>query len=688
MDLFVQLPYWLKALFAALRIAFWFILLFGFIAPLFLRHTRTLPTIERMIYSWVGLGGVILFSIFILSTLHIYDFISITLTLLLIPVFLTVSRSNSNSIADFFKQWELQTLVKHLRVIENGNSSVWKWITSVLPSKKTFSLKESGKGAVVLGIALTGGLIRIYPALLNAAPFSRGWFTHLNRIKNIRLQDYFSGYPEPAGMHSLVSLFSMLTQVSPELILHLLGAISSFFLCIIISWAAKDITKNRYPMAAVAGMAVYALAPMLFMPISLDQQVEPSSLDLALCFALPTITIFVRNLRNSYKSPWFYILSGFIATALVDLFVAFIILLPLMLLGLSTLPRRNYFRSFAKVFGYLLWISFLIIVPIFSICYVYDIEIQSFLLTQLYSVQAYSYYPSLILPISELSSVYILIASVTSLFYLIQWLVKKGRIRDELIFLGVFLLSSLPYTDFLEISNYIWLDIDQLNGFYAVLTAVFISILCSTLLEWIHLVFKLGQKGIQRSTWTIVVLVISSALFLQGGIKVSPTNPDTVPNGFLEAYYKIIDDRLPYSYATVGPEIQRIMAMNRNYFMDYTYFLDEYSAIDSLYQQQLKLPKVEQAANQVLPASVFIFTVKSPYTAIQQGIQYDAASVMKDLEQWVESYKEYPNRKIEVFYSDNNTVVYEIINRQKESKIDDILYQVYPKKNSRYFIND
>ncbi|MDZ7693497.1 MAG: hypothetical protein U5K69_20660 [Balneolaceae bacterium] len=101
---------------------------------------------------------------------------------------------------------------------------------------------------------------------------------HLNRVKNLRLQEYFTDIPDPGGMHSLVSLFSMLTQVSPEMILHLLGALISFFLCIVIYWATRDITKNDYPMAPIFAMSIYALVPMLFLPLSLDQQIEANTI--------------------------------------------------------------------------------------------------------------------------------------------------------------------------------------------------------------------------------------------------------------------------------------------------------------------------------------------------------------------------------------------------------------------------
>ncbi|MDZ7680249.1 MAG: hypothetical protein U5J63_00725 [Fodinibius sp.] len=244
MEIVTQLPYKVEALFAAVRIVFTFVLLFGFVAPLFLSHTRNLPSIEKLIYSWVGLGGIMIFSIFVLTVLHIYDFISMAVTLLLITVIINITRSKADSLADYFEKWELTTLVTQLRRIEKRDRSYWTDFISQLKNIFRVDYREGSQWFLIFGIALAGGFIRMYPALQNASPFNRGWFDQLNRVKELRLQQYFTDFPAPGGMHSLVSIFSMVTQVSPEMILHLLGALSSFFLCIIVYWTARDITKK------------------------------------------------------------------------------------------------------------------------------------------------------------------------------------------------------------------------------------------------------------------------------------------------------------------------------------------------------------------------------------------------------------------------------------------------------------
>ena len=679
MAFILNISYSLEALFAAFRISLWFILLFGFIAPLFLKHTRKLPGIEKLVYSWVGLGGVIIFSVFVLSVLHIYDFISIVLTLLLIPLVINIMES-SEGVVSYFKKLEYRAIISQVTFIERFEGIKWSRIKEHFRSRESQSGFQISQTVLVICIALLGGLIRMYPALLNAAPFSRNWFFELNRVKNIRLQDYFSSYPEPSGMHSLVSVFSMVTQVSPEMILHLLGALSSFFLCVLIYVAIKDITRNEYPMAPIFGMAVYAITPMLLMPLSLDLQIEGNSLDLALCFAIPTLMIFVRNLRATYKSPWFYVLSGFIATGMTNLFVAFVILLPLMLIGLFSLPRRRYIKSFIKVFSYLLLISAVILGPIIIYNFTHGIDQVSFFLQRLYDTKVYSYFPLLIYPQNELSVIYLWIAGFMLLGYAIEKLVsRKNGVRDEIIFLLIFSGLSIIYSPLLEGVSLL-IDVDQLNAFYSIMIAITAGILFSSLLRWSNLLFRLKDTAIRVVGILLFVVCVSGLIYQQGGIRVSRQLPTTIPNGFHQSYYKIIDDFLPYSYATVAPQLERITAKNRHYFMDYEYFLDEYSEQDSLYHEQLLNSNADRTAANVLPPSIFIFLEKPPYNEIQQGILYDSPSVMRDLEQWLLSFKKLENRTLEIYYEDQNTIVYQIINRRNASQIGDILLNIRPRE--------
>jgi hypothetical protein len=677
LGLYAEIPYGWEALFAAGRISLWFILLFGFVSPLFLDHTRKLPAIEKLIYSWVGLGGIIVVSVFVLTMLQIYDFISLILTLLLIPIIRHIWKSEKG-ILEYLKDFELRSVIYQIKFIERFEGIEWqKW-----KQEFTFAKKKSGfeitRTFLVLSIALIGGLTRMYPALMNAAPFSRGWYFELNRVKNLQLQNYFSGSPEPPGMHSLVSVFSMLTQLSPEMILHLLGALTSFFLCILIYWSLCYITKNEVYMAPILGMSIYAVIPLLLMPISLDLQIEAHSLDLALCFALPTLIIFLRNLRNEHESTWFYVLSGFIATGMTNLFVSFIILLPLMVLSLITIPRKDYTRTFFKIFGYLVTMSIIVVLPLLIYNYLFGYNQYSFILEQLLAPQVFMFNPEMLIPVEKLSIYFLAIALVVMIGYIIESeLDEKKGIRDEIFFLIIFIFFALLYTPYIHNFTY-WIDPDQFDLFYSLLIAVFIGVVFATLMRWTNRLLKLENRLFQKIGFGLYAIVLVIGMYVQGGIKVSRQLPSTVPNGFHESYYNIISDFLPYSYAIVAPEIERITAKNRHYFMNYHFFLEKYDRLDNLYRQQLAAPDTVLS---IPPASIFVFIEKPPYGAIQQGILYDTPTVMRNMQQWIERYRETENRTVKTYYEDEQSIVYQIINRIGESEINQILWNIYPENN-------
>jgi hypothetical protein len=118
--------------------------------------------------------------------------------------------------------------------------------------------------------------------------------------------------------------------------------------------------------------------------------------------------------------------------------------------------------------------------------------------------------------------------------------------------------------------------------------------------------------------------------------------------------------------------------------MNYQFFLNNYGSIDSLYQQYLTVPvELRSETEDIPPASIFLFVEKPPYGSIQQGILYNAQGVMRDLEQWLVSFRELEGRKLEIYHETEETVVYEIINREGESTISGVLRNIYPTEEGR-----
>lgn len=673
--------YFFQGIFAVFRIIVCFYLLFGVLAPLFLPKVKSESGIDRLMYSWIGLGGLILVVVLILTLLNVYDFISLLVTLLVIPliVFIVRERQKGMSFPEVFQAIETLIIAQHVRLIESS-ISLWDRFRdrAKLPH---YSLKETTPQLVAFLIAFFAAGVRIIPALQNSAPFSRTWYFELSSVKALSLQEYFQLIPEPKGMHVLVHVFSTLTQVSPELILHILGALTSFFLALIIFWMINVITNSENPLAALVGMSIYAFVPMYVSPIILDLEVEANSISLALCFAIPTVVFFIRLMRLDEKIMWFYVCMGIFATALTNVFIFLMVLIPILLLGLLTLPIKSLGKRLGWSLLYIVSTSMVALFPYIIVCTLNGIPLQDFFQRELFDTLIFSYFPNLVMYIDELSMYYLLggMVLLVANFMLLRF--KAIDQKKELVFLILFILVSYIYTPYFPFS-YVLIDPDQLNLFYALLIAVFIGLVFLNITRLLKVVFAKNERtywAVNIGTSIGFVLVL---IFLQQGVLISRALPATLPNGFFEAYYRIVSERVPYTYATVSPELDRGLAENRHFFMNYEFFLDNYGVIDSLYQQYLTVPRAQREQRDVPPASIFLFLEKPPYTGIQQGILYNSQNTMSDMQQWIEVFEGLEGRNIQVYYESDDAIIYEIVNRDSESRINAVLLNIFPEEEA------
>ena len=680
------MPYWLIIFLSIARLVLFFVILFSWIGPIFLTHTKKLHGIDKMLYSWVGIGGTIVITIFVLTIIHMYDLISLFTVLIGIPIVVVFYKEfrKGTSISSILKVIENRIVANQVRVIESVKVFTFKGLKDRFSKKGNFSWFHNRFNIAAILVGITACVIRVIPVLKNAAPYSRGWYFELDHIKNIRLQEYFGELPIPKGMHSLVGMFSSLTQVGPELTLSLLGSLTSFLLTIIIFWLIREITKGKRQTAAIFGATIFAIFPTLLLPITLEAETGINSILLALCFALPTAFIFIRNLRSIDKAPWFYVTMGIFATALTDLFVLLVVLLPFLIYALLALPKKKLAINLLKVVSYLMLVFAICLSPYLIHSVLTGGDIATFFELQLLDTSIFSYFPFLITDLESLSSIYIYItAGLLVVFLILHFVQKKKYVGDELVFFTLFITIAFLYSTFNNFSVP-FLDLDQLNAFYAILIAVIGGLAFYALFTVIEVLIGLKNKFVEYAQPTLLVLLVGSGLFLSGGVNTGTVLPQTLPNGFFEAYYQIINERLPNTYATVSPPIDDVLSKNRHFFMSYEFFLNNYSEIDSTYQEYLELPKeIRPDSANIPPASIFIFIQKPPYNSIQQGILYQPEQLMIALSEWVINYSKLPNRDVIVYKETNDAIVYEIINRKEESYIGDILMNIYPKEEGR-----
>lgn len=680
------MPYGLIVFFSVLRLVLFYVILFAWIGPKFLKHAKNLKGIDKMLHAWLAIGGTILITIYILTVIHMYDLISLFVVLMCIPLVAMAvdERRRGTEFRDLLKSIENKVIASHLKVLESIKDFSFKGLRNRFVVKKEFSIYKNRFNILAILIGLVACVVRIIPVINNPSPITRNWYTELEGIKNLRLQQYFYDTPIPKGLHSIVGMFSSLTQVGPELTLSLLGSLTGFLLTVIIFWIIREITKTNRTAAPLFGASIFALFPTIFLPISLQAENGTHTIALALTFAIPTAFIFLRNIRNIDKAPWFYVTMGIIATGLTDIFVLLMVLLPFMVYGMLALPSKQIWKNIFKVSGYLLNVFLIALSPYFIYLIYHQLNVASFFEERLLNSLVFSYFPNLIADIEILSSYYLIFTGVLFIVFLILNVINKRKhFVDIFVFFALTASIAFLYSSF-NVIHIPFLDLDQLNVFYAILLSALAGIGIHALFTTVSFIFKPSNKAKMIVRPIVVVTFITAVYISVGGLNFKRILPQTMPDGFYNAYYQIINERLPFSYATVSPSVDEVLSQNRHYYLSYEYFIENYSLVDSLYYEYLNTPEELRPKDvNIPPASIFIFVQKPPYNSIQQGILYNSELVMNQIEAWISDYKELPGRKIVVFEETDDAIIYELINRETESQLSDILMNIYPKKEGR-----
>jgi len=675
--------YFLQTISAIIRFIIWFILLFWIIAPFLFEEVQKLPKLNRLIFSWLSLGGVILLSVVFLTITHLYDIFSIVIAILIIPIIRVVWIHRSEGIFKFFEDVENKIIIAQIKFIEDFKG--WRDFIKGLfhfGAKKEkdpnneIRLKFHWQGWLLFVVVCISFIIRIYPVLIHAEPFTRGWFFNLHRVKEMRRQNYFDYTMNPGGLFAFISFLRFVTQISPEIILHMFGAFNNILLILIIFWGLRELMGKDEFWAPLFGAAIYGFLPVIFLPIQYSNQIEGSTIAFSLTFAIPTIIIFVKERASKINRVMFYVMAGIVATGLSSIFALFIFVLPA--IAVTYIFHIKQF-SFQKNWNDLLKIIAAIaiaLLPSFIFIFVNSINVINAFERQLFLISGYTEFNNLILPIGYLCQYYIAIASVLLLvFSLLLIFFRKEAYLNIIVFIFVFMSTSYLYTPYTNI-GYNYIDIDQLKLFYTILiSSIFAIAFYALLVIFVKSLFSKKEFIKQGLSGLLFCGVIFVVFHYNNGIKIYNPQTQTLPGSFYKAYYRIINNNMDHTYSIVAPDIDTTMAMNRHGMMGYKYFMNQYTHTDSVYYAHYLENKSKKRGEKkrVLP-NIFVFMENKPYDKIQPGILPHQQEVMRDMYSWIKSYKRKKYRRIKVYYRSHDFTVYKIINNPGRSSIYDILF--------------
>ncbi|HYX08729.1 MAG TPA: hypothetical protein VE912_18500, partial [Bacteroidales bacterium] len=192
--------YTIQVLYATFRLVIIVVILFVWIAPLYFQSISKYDLFDRIVLSWLGMGGLLLVLITLLSFLHLYDLISIVASLIMILIIKRVWKDEPNNLIDYLKKIENQVIFLHISFIESYRQS--DSIITFKKVKKNLTQRHSLFIVAVLLIIIIGivYIYKINAVFEYAEPLSREWFFNINRVKEIRLQNYFGNVPSAAGL--------------------------------------------------------------------------------------------------------------------------------------------------------------------------------------------------------------------------------------------------------------------------------------------------------------------------------------------------------------------------------------------------------------------------------------------------------------------------------------------------------
>jgi hypothetical protein len=285
-------------------------------------------------------------------------------------------------------------------------------------------------------------------------------------------------------------------------------------------------------------------------------------------------------------------------------------------------------------------------------------------------VGSYTHFPQLIYPIDQMLLGYLLFSVLTLLCVLPLYFKNKGKWTPALVF-SILVLVFV----FLKDISITWIDKDLYYQTISVLLVIQVGIFIGTMEKYSQI--SIPKRPIERAFSLLALFVVMglTAFSSNGLYKNDTQNIDELKTDVIKIYHTLSSDYLPYSYAVVNKEYGQNMSKNKHHFINYTDFLENYVRRDSIYHLNKNNTEfLDQNPDYILSHSVFIFITKKDEMETIYNLS-TPVEVSKELISQLNILKG-RGRNINLFYDDDYLAVYEIVNREKSSKLDDLIFNL------------
>lgn len=638
-----------------------------------LKRTISLRTSNQVGLDYIVSRYIIIISFiiilsFILTLINAFDTLSVLTISFLISIFIFLNLNLKKPLRLQLKKIRKRIIIYSVKRFESKKNLVdLKNLRKPKDYSKAHQTRLSKKQLLwQLGIAITLAVLtfftRYYFILYDNYMLSDLWFKEFKILKLFNIQEGF--YNQLSGEEVLINLYSKISGVTEAIALQSFGLLEASILSVVIFWSIYKISRGRYVPALIGTLSFIFLYYLL--PFNIDLITKHSSLYLAMSIAIPLIiyTAEPESLRIKTSSYFKWTLILYFAIALTNSFV-FLIVIPCMLVILLFIiekQRRGYFFKNMYAYG----IALLMFVGIyFIITFIRDENFLEFIKRNILIISSYTYTPQLIIPLESLMTSYLILSSGLVITFVILSIRNRQSFRWALAFSSFSTLLLVIYyfqfnfvdNDLMHLLSTLLLPI--LIGCFAYIVSHFTNVITSKLK--INLPVKI----------TVTCLAFFSIIFfLRSKASFPFIKTDTTKSEVLEAYNKINETLLPFTYTIVDTEINYDMTTGNHFFINYNSFSDSYLKRDSLYFKNRNNKKYLKAnPNIVIPNSTLVFVYDNNNYSKREDLtqqKQESLTVLNALNK--------RGRKIQLFLSRPQLKVYEIVNTPKASKITDLLF--------------
>ncbi|RZJ30498.1 MAG: hypothetical protein EOO48_04830 [Flavobacterium sp.] len=644
-----------------IRLCFMLLVLFYFNRKL-VNPSDSNNFLEFVVNQWFKYGSIIGIIVFITVQLNIYDLFNCVILLILVIIIDYIGLKNLLRFRRYVKEVSKKNLHNALKSIEL-NRPVLSWFAV----KKRITSTSNGYFMFFLVAALAGITFgsRYYFFKYDLYSLSGVWIADLQKVIDFDLQIWFLNDTAVNGDFAFINFYAKMANVSPEIALQSMGILESTLLSVLLFWLVRKVTTSKYIGPILAALS-FALAYTLT-PTNIYFLLQNKPIFLAMAFGLPTMVFLLKPNLLKYRKLNYLIslILVFITIGLIDIFTLYILFPPFMLLAALFTRRKSLRYYWVGALAYVMACAIVLLIYA-MICIYFETDLEMFLHSNLISVSSYTYLPQIVVPFKVLIDYYQLSTFVSILLILKFVFYNKDKNWGAA-------LAFLIYFNVLVFLGHItseWIDRDLLNQALSVFMAVVIGINAAVIIRLFSPVLNKFARFNRVAVIVFLGAILLVAVYYQKDTIATLTEADTTPKQVLDAYDKISTTYFPYSYAVVNDYSAQAISTNKHFFVNYTDFLNDYPAQDSVYFKNIHNPKFfKKHPESVLPKSVLLFVFHG--TPDMYGEENgDISDVL--MEQLAMLKKR--GRKIGVFYKSENVKVYEIVNTANESQIPDLIF--------------